>query len=383
MVAGVALGAYVMLRPYAESAGFLMDLTGIQHWSRAWLPGVRQAVGWQDVTIPTRHGPLAARLYTTPIRAEDSPAFIVVPGIHRGGVDEPRLHQFAERFASTGTTVLSVPLPDLREFRVTTRATDQIEDATLWAWRDAAVGRGQPVGLAGISFAGGLALVAAGRPSIADRLAMVVSFGGYGDLTRVMRFLCLGELPDGSRQPPHDYGVAIALLEAAPALVPGDQVAPLVRGVLTFLEGSLHDLTDKPRATALFDDARAQAAALPEPARTLLTWVNDRDVERLGPAVLPHITALASEPALSPERSPSATAPVFLLHGSADNVIPAAETPLVADYLRAKGNTRVRALLTPLVSHADLTTGASVADAWRLVRFWTEIRTSAARSLAR
>jgi acetyl esterase/lipase len=364
-----ALGV-LMLTPYARSAAFIMDLGGVTHWSRRLLPGAAAGVTWRDVTIPTRHGGLAARIYTPAPDAQPAPGFIIFPGIHRGGVDEPRLSGFSRRFASAGVTVVSVPLPDLREFRVTARTTDQIEDATMWAASDASIGRNGRIGLGGVSFAGGLTLVAAGRPSLRDRLSMVVSFGGYGDLSRVLRFLCTGVLPDGTHKQPHDYGVAVVLLEVAPAMVPADQVEPLRRGVLTFLEGSLHDVTDKPRAAALFAGARAQAAALPEPARTLLTWVNDRDVARLGPALLPHVEQLAGSASLSPERSPAPLAPVFLLHGRDDNVIPSAETPLTAAYLRARGNTRVKTLLTPLVSHADLNTNAPLGDAWQLVKFW-------------
>lgn len=372
--AGLALALVaILLKPYAESAAFIMDLGGVTHWSRRLLPGEASAVTWRDVSIPTRHGALAARIYTPSAGAATAPGFIIFPGIHRGGVEEPRLSGFSRRFSSAGVVVVSVPLPDLREFRVTTRTTDQIEDATAWAAGEPGIGRGGKIGLGGVSFAGGLALVAAGRPALRDRLSMVVSFGGYGDLTRVLRFLCTGVLPDGTHMPPHDYGIAIVLLEVAPAMVPPGQVAPLRRGVLTFLEGSLHDQTDKPRALALFADARRQAAALPVPARTLLEWVNDRNVSELGPAVLPHVEKLAGAAALSPERSPAAAAPVFLLHGREDNVIPSAETPLTAGYLRRHGNTRVKTLLTPLVSHADLNTNAPMPDAWRLVRFWKQM----------
>ena len=361
-----------MLKPYARSAAFIMDLGGVTHWSRRLLPGAASDVAWRDVTIPTRHGGLAARIYTPGRDAQAAPGFIIFPGIHRGGVDEPRLSGFSRRFASAGVTVVSVPLPDLREFRVTTRTTDQIEDATSWAASETSIGRGRKIGLGGVSFAGGLALVAAGRPALRDRLSMVVSFGGYGDLGRVLRFLCTGILPDGTRKQPHDYGIAIVLLEIAPAMVPADQVEPLRRGVLTFLEGSLHDLHDKARAQELFAEARTQAAALPEPSRTLLSWVNDRDVARLGPAVLPHVEQLAGHASLSPERSPAPTAPVFLLHGRDDNVIPSAETPLTAAYLRQRG-TPVKSLLTPLVSHADLNTNAPLGDAWQLVKFWKQM----------
>lgn len=372
--AGLLLAlAVLMLKPYADSAAFIMDLGGVTHWSRRLLPGEASPVTWRDVAIPTRHGDLAARVYTPTRDAASAPGFIIFPGIHRGGVDEPRLSGFSRRFSSAGVTVVSVPLPDLREFRVTTRATDQIEDATVWAANQPGIGRGGRIGMAGVSFSGGLALVAAGRPPLRERLSMVVSFGGYGDLVRVLRFLCTGVLPDGTRSQPHDYGIAIVLLEVAPAMVPAAQVEPLRRGVLRFLEGSLHDLTDKPRALALFAGARAQAEALEEPARTLLSWVNERNVEALGPAVLPHVERLAGDPALSPERSPAPMAPAFLLHGRDDNVIPSAETPLTAAYLRAQGNPRVKTLLTPLVSHADLNTNAPLSDAWRLVKFWKEM----------
>lgn len=369
-----AIGLAFVLKPYADSAAFIMDLGGVSHWSRSLLPRARAEVTSHDVAIPTRHGPLAARIYTPARDAERAPTFIIFPGIHRGGVDEPRLSGFSRRFASGDVNVVSVPLPDLREFRVTARTADHIEDATLWAANDPAIGRGGRIGLVGVSFAGGLALVAAGRPALRDRLSMVVSFGGYGDLARVLRFLSTGVLPDGSRKAPHDYGVVVALLEVAPSMVPPAQVEPLRHGVLTFLEGSLHDQYDKTRAESSYADARAQAVALPEPSRTLLGWVNDREVAALGKAVLPFVEKLDGTEALSPEHSPAASAPVFLLHGAEDNVIPSAETPIAAGYLRRNGNTRVRHLLTPLVSHATFETSAPLADVWKLIKFWKEMR---------
>ena len=49
------------------------------------------------------------------------------------------------------------------------------------------------VGMIGISFAGGLSIVAAGRPSIRDKVAFVMSFGGHGDLPRTLKYLVTGE----------------------------------------------------------------------------------------------------------------------------------------------------------------------------------------------
>ena len=46
----------------------------------------------------------------------------------------------------------------------------------------------------GISFSGGLSIVAAGRESIRDRVAFVMSFGGHGDLARALHYLTSGEV---------------------------------------------------------------------------------------------------------------------------------------------------------------------------------------------
>ena len=93
----------------------------------------------------------------------------------------------------------------------------------------------------------------------------------------------------------------------------------------------------------------------------------------MGPKLLPYIEELGGAPALSPERSPATRAPVFLLHGSHDNVIPYTETPRLEAYLRAQDNARVTSLLTPLISHANVEGAPSVAEVWKLIQFWAAV----------
>ena len=102
-----------------------------------------------------------------------------------------------------------------------------------------------------------------------------------------------------------------------------------------------------------------------EPARSYLHLVNTRNVSELGPRLLPYIADLGDEPALSPDRSPAPTAPVFLIHGMEDNVVPAAETAFLAEHLR--GRTAVRVLVTPLISHAEV--DRPVDDLFRFILF--------------
>lgn len=328
----------------------------------------------QDVN--TRYGYVPVRFYT--ISDDVSRSILLVPGIHSMGIDEPRLTALANDLAATGYTVMTMALPDLQAYKITPRATDVIEDAVAWMARQGNLAPDGRVGIVGISFAGGLAISAAGRPSIRDKVAFVLSFGGHGDLPRVMRYLATGEAPHVAGlkpHPPHDYGVAVILYGLADrGVVPPDQVATLRDGIRTFLLASQLTLVSMDEANATFAKARAMAKEMPEPARTYMNYVNDRAVKKLGPVLVPYLDQLgASDPALSPQRAPDPpTAPIFLLHGDDDTVIPAAESALLNDYLKSKG-TPVHLLLSNLITHAEVNRSASMSDKWKLIAFWADL----------
>lgn len=322
------------------------------------------------LTVPWRGGQLRGRLYRP--RGASDRAMLLTPGVHASGVDEPRLVQFAKDLASVRHTVLTVELTDLTTYQITPRTTDMIEDAALWLSRQKDLAPDGRVGLMGISFAGGLSIVAAARPALRGQVAFAMSLGGHGDLPRTLRYLCTGILPDGTDNPPHDYGVTIILLSVAERVVPPEQVEPLRNAILMFLEASRLDMVDKEKSVAEFAHARARAEALPEPARTLMGYVNDRDVTHLGPLLLPHVTALGDDTVLSPSRSAAPASPVYLLHGSDDNVIPPIESSLLAETLRARGVTVYR-LATPLITHAEVNHKVTAGTVWEVVRFWGKL----------
>jgi hypothetical protein len=76
-------------------------------------------------------------------------------------------------------------------------------------------------------------------------------------------------------------------------------------------------------------------------------------------------------PSLSPERATPPKAPVFLLHGVDDNVIPSVETVLLAEHL--EGKVPVKGLLSGLITHAEVNRTATSAEVWRLASFWRAI----------
>lgn len=325
--------------------------------------------------VPTRYGDVAARLYTPDNRS--SRAVLLIPGIHSMGIDEPRLTALAKDLAGSGDTVMALALPDLQSYRITPQATDVIEDAVLWMSKRDDLAPDGRVGLAGISFAGGLSISAAGRSSIREKVAFVLSFGGHGYLPRVMRYLATGEaaqVPGLRTHPPHDYGVAVILYGLADrGVVPPEQVDGLRDGIRTFLLASQLTLVSMDQANAMFAKAREMAKTLPEPSQTYMNYVNDRAVKKLGPVLVPHLVQLgADDPALSPERAIPPLAPVYLLHGDDDTVIPAAESVVLANHLRSKG-AHVRVLLSGLITHAEVDRSASTADIWQLVSFWADV----------
>lgn len=369
LAASLLVGAWAS-NGYLRAAAFVVQAAGMQGYARTAASLETGEFDERQLTIPWRGGELRARLYVP--RGTSDRAMLLVPGVHAAGVDEPRLVQFARDLASVHHTVLTAELIDLTQYRITPRTTDMIEDAAAWLASQRDLARDGHIGMMGISFAGGLSIIAASRDSLRDRVAFVMSFGGHGDLPRTLRYLCTGIQPNGERRPPHDYGVAIILLSVAEQVVPADQVTPLRTAILTFLEGSRLDMVDKAKSAAEFQHARTLAEALPEPSRTLMHYVNDRDVAHLGPILLPHVTEIGDDRMLSPDRAASPRAPVYLLHGTDDNVIPAIESSLLTETLRSRGVT-VHQLATPLITHAEVDRAATATALWKLIGFWADL----------
>ena len=362
----------IATRPYQRGAAFVVQAAGIQGPARSISHWEMDPVSAAPATVPWRGGTLKARAYR-PLHERGDRGILLVPGVHAAGIEEPRLVGFARDIAAMGHPVLTVELPDLAHYQVTVRTTDMIEDAAAWMiQRPEYRGRDGRIGMLGISFGGGLTLVAAGRPSIANGVAFAMSFGGHGDLPRTLRYLCTGVQPDGARRPPHDYGLAIVLLGAADKVVPAEQAGPLREAILSFLEASRLDMVDKTKAAAEFARAKLLEASLAEPARTYMNYVNARDVQRLGPVLLPFLAEQVGDPALSPARSAPPRCPVYLLHGTDDNVVPAIESALVAEDYRARG-VIVHHLATPLITHAEVDRSSAATAIWRLIDFWTKL----------
>ncbi|MGH9173825.1 MAG: hypothetical protein ACRD1H_05690, partial [Vicinamibacterales bacterium] len=186
--------------PYVDALAFIARAAAMDGYAGHLADWRAQAFVAEPIRrIPTRFGPVDVRIYR-PASGESRRSVTLVPGVHMDGIREARLVGMAEDLAASGFTVMTVATPDLQRFQITPRSTDIIEDAAKWlASGEGGTAASPPpdgkIGMLGISFSGGLSLVAAGRPELRDKVSFVMSFGGHGDLPRVMRYLCSGNAP--------------------------------------------------------------------------------------------------------------------------------------------------------------------------------------------
>jgi hypothetical protein len=387
----VVLGSGAWLaRAYSHGLSFVIRAADVEGTARRLADLDTTATREREIAIPTVRGPLRARLYE-PSRPRHRAA-LLVSGLHPAGIDEPRLIALARHLSGSGLTIVTPDIPELSRVEIAPAIVDAIEQAGLWLSSDAALAPDRKVALMGISFSGGLSAVAAGRRSMADRVAFVFSFGGHADLPRVLRYLCTGVEPRPGNQvtlpsrsakregwqpdqpfvrAPHDHGVAMMLLGLAPRLVPPAQVEPLRAAVRRFLWASHLERVDKPQADRDFESLREAARRMPAPSATLLRYVSERDVVHLGARLLRYVGSYGGDAALSPSRSAKPSAPVFLLHSVDDNVIPAVESEYLAEELR--GRAPVRFLLSSLLARTEADRSMGAGDVMRLAGFWGDL----------
>ena len=350
-LAGAAAWATLAIPRRVRAARFVSALGGGKG------AGSAAGVVTRDVVLPDARTGVRARVYQ-PAQGGRFPGVVVAHGVHYRGIDERRLVPFARTLAATGRIVLTPELADLTDYRITEQGKDVIVRAARWLSERSEVVEEPRVGVLGFSFAGGLALVAAGSPELEGRLAFVTSVGGHHELGRVLGFLLADRIatPSGVLvTPAHEYGLVILLYQYLEAFVGAAEREPF-REVL---RAWLHE--DRAQARALVQKTS-------ESTRRLFERVETRRLKELAPELERLIDGEGARlRALSPSgRLSRVEAPVYLLHGAGDSVIPPSETDWAARELGARAHA---ALVSPLIEHVELNHEASLRDELALVEF--------------
>ncbi|MET0388752.1 MAG: hypothetical protein ABW321_22460 [Polyangiales bacterium] len=358
VVCGLLLAGAPLAVRCLHAAATLAQLTGSplpETLSRSLAPEVTVTT----LPVPTPRGALRAHRYRPqPAPAGPVPGVVLLHGVHARGIDEARLRAFATTLARAGLDVLTPELPELLAYRLEPITVGRIRE--LAAAHAAAV-RQAAVGVIGISFAGGLALMAAAEQAADRPIGAVMTLGAHHDLLRLCRFYTgrevRGPLGEPAGTAPHPYGARVLLREHLDRLV-GAADLPLAQRALDLYLRDDHTAARRMALQLSASGREVMAVVLgPDSSEVLSRWVGE---------TCDHTQSQLS--AASPRgHLRGLMVPVFLLHGARDPIIPSVETRFLArelsrPWLRA-------AVVSPLLRHAEFPEAPAWRDTWELVRF--------------
>ena len=297
---------------------------------------------WADATkapaVDARDEDVAGMRVRVYGRARRS-TYLVAPGLHYAGPDDPRMDRFCRVLAAAGHLVVAPFVPDYLALTPGTRAIADFRRAfeALPRWSDA-----RPV-VFSISFGSLLALALAAEAG--DAIERLVVFGGYADFHATMRFCLTGEVASGRAAVRDPLNQAVVLLNLLPHLACADReaVAAAWRRYVERTWGR-PELKDPARHVPIAEEL---AAGVPASVRELFL---------VGAGARPGAWQLA-EPALAVfDARPLEPTPylprirgtVELVHGVGDDVIPFEQAHALAAGL---ANADVRVHVTGMYGH--------------------------------
>ena len=263
--------------------------------------------------------------------------------------------------ASCGLQVLTPELPGIKDYHIDHDSVKTIGESARWFAQRA----NAPVGVMGLSFSGGLALVAATDPDYRSDFKFVLAVGSQDAMEHVANYYLDGRevRPDGTSEQlaPHEYGALVLEYEHLEDFVPAED-EDAIRLVLR--EHLYEDKTAEAAAEAKLNARqKAEAAQLTNSSSPLTKTLLAASTKR-------HLLQMES---LSPDgKLKTMTTPVYLLHGRADNIIPSAETMWMASELPP--STLKEVLISPVLSHMNMDgSKPGLEDQWNIVHFFAVV----------
>ena len=358
-----------------------MALLTLARWLGPWAdPTKAPAVSIADDALDG----LRVRVFGRPGRS----TFLIAPGLHYAGPDDPRMDRFCRVLAAAGHLVVAPYIPDYLALEPKARAIadfTRVFDA-LPRWSDrlrtpygSAVRRGEAGACArkpivfSISFGSLLAFaLAAERGDEIDRL---VIFGGYADFHDTLRFCLTGEVASGrtaARDPLNQPVVLMNLLDLIEHERAGRDA--LVAGWRRYVERTWGrpEMKVRERFVAI---AHELAPEIPEAVRELfLVGIGATPgASELAMPALARFDASALDPT---PYLPRVRGRVELVHGMDDDVIPFEQSHVLA---RQLANADVRVHVTGLYGHTGAQRPKLSALAQELVTMVRVLRVLAAR----
>lgn len=305
------------------------------------------------------------------------PAWVVLHGLTVPGRQHAALRRFVRAIASSGAVVLVPDVPSWRALHIDSDAARQTIPAAVRHLSGLAGVQRGGVGLVGFSFGATQALIAASDPDIGRLLRVVVGFGGYCELPRMVRAMLIGE---------HEWNGTVERIDADPYgrwMMIGNFLTRIPRyyAMTRVAEAALELAREAGRRGAFAWDAEYDAFKatlaheMTAEERQIWSVVAPTAGAPPGDAELARqladdlaVVALDLDPALEPGDAIAAvTTPTILVHGRDDRLVPYTESLRLATKLQ--GARPLRVLVTRLFAHSahgsPLGPPAYAVEAWR------------------
>lgn len=294
----------------------------------------------KTISVPSRGKTLRADLYTPRTRGPYMP-LLLVHGINSTGKDDSQLVLLARDLAMAGFLVLVPDVEGMKGLRIRPSDAEDIVRSFLAVSR---LKNAKPGGrMIGISYGNGPLLLAAADSRVRDRVGLIVSFGGYGDLRAVLLFLLTGS---------YDYGGQEGYLRPDESL----RWAFLYKNL-----DLIHDAADRETLAKIIEkrsryeisEAAALARTLGPEGKAVYVFIANKDQKRFVMLYENLPLSLREDMVrLSPVRVlKQVKAHFIIVHGMEDYSIPYTESLRLADAVGDRQ--RVRLTLLPRSLHTE------------------------------
>lgn len=337
-------------------------MTSVLRTTRAlgsWIAG-RSPVEELEIVLPRGDREVPATVTLPSGGGKNLPGWVVLHGITRPGRFHPTLLRFVRALASSKAVVLVPQVPEWVDLRLEPEHTLPTVRAALKGLREQPGVSEGPYGLIGFSFGAPQAIMTAAHQDVSDQLAGVVGFGGYCHMENMVRFQMTGRFELGEdvyRLRPDPYGRWIMAgnhLTSMEEFRHAEDVANALRH-LAMEAGERRILAWDPSYDPLKEELRAQ---LPKDRREifdLFAPTSDREPDVAeAERIIPLITraALEASPLLDPLPLLNRVgAPIQLIHGRNDRLIPYTETLHLSAAF--PDDHRVVSTITALMEHSE------------------------------
>lgn len=270
-------------------------------------------------------------------------AVIALHGVTVQGRHDARLVHFARSLARSGVACAVPSLGGLSTCRFRAEDLDEIGELIALAAERA----GERVGLIGFSYGGSYAVVTAARAAVAERVRFVLAFGPYHSLPALFDWYLESDPVEPAAEAEWDNRIYLHLVLAHQLAAELGLPESLRAEVGALLGRFCHDATAEEKLR--FFEQRLRPLGLVAEAHRRA----DRTL----------LDALSPAGKLAPLRCPAS-----VVHDLHDTMVPPREGErLHAELCRLERPERFRLLVTPLLSHVDLSALRRLGDVKRLI----------------